>query len=38
MTTQTLDAFQVIADPSRRQMLMTAFKRQYDNKRFGRKF
>lgn len=26
MTTQTLDAFQVIADPSRRQMLMMLFK------------
>ena len=38
MQTQTLDAFQVIADPSRRQYDATAFKRQYDDKRLAENF
>ena len=37
MTAQTLDVFQVIADPSRRQDDATAFKRQYDDKCFSGK-
>jgi hypothetical protein len=31
MKVQTLDAFQVIADPSRRQNAHDAFKKQFDH-------